>query len=233
MLKEMYEIPVWDTITTALDKVYGAKTTFWIALLIFFPIMFGLGFMQGALENYSDWMPGAIKVIANVIGYFMQMGIMYIGIKRALDAPINYRQVFRAFEAEIAAKIVILYVFQMLIFLPVIIFLILVSLLTSYIPSLTPVVPILLFVLGGAVFVYLSIRMLISNALVLDKATPPWDAIKISFNATRGNFWACLALIILQILIVAVSAIPFGLGLIWTLPLTFICYGVMYKRLNS
>ena len=230
MTDNVYHIPVVDTISTAWDKVSGSKKTFWGALLLFFVVMIVLGFIAGFLEE-SKFVSNAIQVIANVVGYFLQMGLLYIGIRRALDLPIEYKQMFRAFEGYIAIKIVLLYILQILIFLPAIFFMIAVSMLSAFMPGVGASLPIILLAIGGIALIYLSVRMIISNALVLDKATSPWQAIVTSFRATRCNFWACFALVILQTLIIFVSAIPLGIGLIWTLPLTFICYGTIYKRL--
>jgi len=231
MANGTYVIPVWDTITYAWEKVSGSKKTFWGAILLFFVIMFGLGFVEGLFKESNSFLATTIKIIANVIGYFMQMGLLYVGIKRAFDLPIEYKQMFRVFEKEIAIKVVLLYILQILVFLPVIAFLIGVSVLPGVFPAITPAIPIILFVVGGIALVYLSVRMLVSNALVLDKAMGAWDSIKLSFKVTRGNFWPCLGLILSQIIIVVISAIPLGIGLIWSLPLVFICYGIIYKRL--
>jgi hypothetical protein len=233
MVNGIYIIPVWDTIKTAWEKVDGAKQTIWGALIVFFAIMFGLGFIEGIFKDSSPALSIVIKIIANVVAYFLQMGTLYIGIKRAYDLPIEYKQIFRVFEADIALKMVMLYILQILIFLPIVLFLVAASFITAFIPTISPAIPILLFIIGGAMVCYISIRMIISNAFILDKATQPLDAIKMSFKATRDNFWNCLGLTILQMLIIAVSALPLAIGLIWTLPLTFICYGVMYKRLQA
>lgn len=226
-----YVIPVWDTITTAWEKVCGAKKTIWAALIVFFAIMFAFGLIQGAIDEDAKMTSGIIQLIANVIGYFLQMGMLYIGIQRAADLPIEYRQIFRVFKKDIAIKIIFLYILQILVFAPVIAILILASMITTFIPGAIAAVPVILFIIGGFAIVYLSVRMIVSNALVLDRAINPWAAIKLSFKATRDNFWPCLGLVLMQMIIVAISTIPLGIGLIWSLPFMFICFGLIYQRL--
>lgn len=232
MTNGTYIIPVWDTITAAWEKVSGAKKSIWGALILFFVILFAFGFTQGALSDDAKTASNIIQAIGNIIVYFLQMGMLYIGIRRAADLPIEYKQIFRAFNLNMAIKIVLLYILQILIFIPAIAIFVIASMITALIPGLSTVVPIILFALGGFAMVYLSVRMLLSNAFVLDKLSDPWSAIKASFRATQCNFWPCFGLLIMQMIILMISAIPLGIGLIWSLPFVFICYGMIYHRLS-
>ena len=91
---------------------------------------------------------------------------------------------------------------------------------------------ILLTILGVLSLIYITVRICLAAACVLDKGMNPWAAITSSFAMTRANFWRLVALFILQNIIVIVSLIPLLLGLIWTLPLSLILYGTIYQFLS-
>jgi hypothetical protein len=79
--------------------------------------------------------------------------------------------------------------------------------------------------------IYLLFRMYLVHAFILAKKVNPWVAIKLSFKATKSNVCRLIGLSILNGLILLVSAIPLGIGLIWTLPYFFINFGEIYKSL--
>jgi uncharacterized membrane protein len=87
------------------------------------------------------------------------------------------------------------------------------------------------YLIGLAVISYLIIKMILAIGFLVDKKIGPWQSIKMSFRATRGNFWGIFGLMIILCLIIMMSIIPLGIGLIWALPYAIITYGVMYKNL--
>lgn len=230
-MEQAYLIPVGDTISTAWEKVKGSKGSVWAALGIFFLIMIGFGILQ-AITKPTPILMNAIMVIGQVIQYLLQMGLIYIGIKRAFELPVSYQLMFRTFESDVTLRIIGLYLLEMLIFIPFGIIGVIGYLIgISSIPfgGLICFLLIILAVLGT---IYVSIRISLSAALVLDRKLNPWSAIKKSFEATRSNFWRLIGILIIQVLILILSIIPLGVGLIWSLPFILVCYGVIYKNLS-
>jgi uncharacterized membrane protein len=90
----------------------------------------------------------------------------------------------------------------------------------------------LLAIIAGLATIYLSLRLLMGMGLVLDRGATPWHAVKMSFRATRSNVWPLIGIILAELGILIVSAIPLGIGLIWTLPFVWVVYGTVYKRLS-
>lgn len=84
---------------------------------------------------------------------------------------------------------------------------------------------ILLFVPG----LYLAVAYIFAAPLVVEKNLSPWQALESSRKAVTHSWFKTLGLILLLGLIVALSAIPLLIGLIWTLPFTIIAYGVLYR----
>lgn len=224
MTTALYQLPILDTIKQAWHKTAGAKRTIWAAIAMMFLVVICLGVAMGITKALAPSIAFIVKGFAQLVIYFMQMGLLYIGIKRAEETPIHYRMIFRAFNWTIALNIVLLYVIQLIIYLPVILLMIL----GTFIPLLGS----LFYFVAAILLVYLSIRISLSMAFVLDQSTHPWEAIKLSFRATQSNALNLFAIFTLQFMIVLISIIPLFLGLIWTIPFGLICYGTIYKSLR-
>lgn len=228
-----YQLPISDTLRTAWDKTYGAKKTIWAGIGITFAIMLVLGCLQGFADLGGDGIAGFVKLIIRVISYFLQLGLLYMGICRARDAHIEYQQLFKAFTIDQAFRIIGLYLLQLLIFIPAAIVAFIGGLLGAQMFPGATIIGGILFALAVIILIVLAIRLMLAIGLVLDQNLNPWPAIKMSFLSTKGNELRLFLLILIQLAIVTISAIPFGLGLIWTLPFSIIGYGVIYKRLAS
>lgn len=59
----------------------------------------------------------------------------------------------------------------------------------------------------------------------------PIDALKKSWHMTRGIFWKLFGFSLVSMLIIVVSIIPFGLGLLFSIPTIGIAYALLYKHL--
>nr|MDA3868631.1 hypothetical protein [Gammaproteobacteria bacterium] len=58
-----------------------------------------------------------------------------------------------------------------------------------------------------------------------------WQALETSRKAITRRWFSVFALFIILSIIVFISAIPLGLGLIWTMPLMIIAFGVLYRNM--
>lgn len=193
--------------------------------------MFGLGFIQGMITHASEVLGQFVGLIFSVVELLLQMGLIYIGICRAFDRPINYRLMFTTFNTSIALKIIGVYLLKFLIFLiPAI--LIGAGVFIAQMEQVM-IIGYLLGLVGIIAAIYLSIRLYLTIGFILDQNSGPVDAIKQSFQATRHNVINLIGLMLLQILIFIVAAIPLGIGFIWAIPLGLIIYGTVYKRLSS
>ena len=232
MTPQVIELPVWDTIQAAWARVSGSKAAFWCSFLIFFVIMAGLGTLENLTDN-NQIVSGLIKLIANILAYLLQFGLLYMGIMRAKDLPIKYQMLFQAFDLQLVLYLIGLYVLQLVIFMA---------------PTAVGVLGVILYLSGnmigmstgviliiGAIFAFaiLGIRMSLSMGFIMDMNMAPLASIKASLKATQRNFWNILAIFILQWVFMMISMIPLGIGMIWSLPFMFICYGLMYKVLRG
>jgi hypothetical protein len=235
-----YLLPIGDTVSSAWDKVKGSKKTFWAAIGITVLIGFAIGFISGLLSNYSDIAAGIVNFIGQVVTTLLQMGLLYLGILRGRDAPINFKMMFRAFETPIILRIIGVYIIQFLIFLPV-------SIIFVFLPiivyggeignvlssglTLSNFLLIAWFVIGALVAIFITLRLMLSMGFVVDQGVNSWSAVKKSFKATRCNELRLLGILVFQIVMIILGVIPLLIGLIWTLPFVLIIYGVTYRKL--
>lgn len=79
--------------------------------------------------------------------------------------------------------------------------------------------------------IYLMIAYLLAIPLVIDKDLGPWEALEVSRKAITKNWFTFFGLYIVMTLILFLSLIPFGLGIIWTLPMFAMMVAVLYRNL--
>jgi len=101
--------------------------------------------------------------------------------------------------------------------------------LSSICYGLVIVVGLVLLVIPG---VYVLLRYFFVPLLAIDKGLSVEQAFKQSSHMTRGNKWRILGFIIILVLINILGAIPFGLGLIITIPVSTLAYVHVYKLLH-
>lgn len=230
MTRSSFEI--FETVRTAWDKVKGAKGLIWFGVGLFILtriILMGLDKASNHVQIGFDFILGVLALIIMIIQVIIYWGTIYVGARRAKDEPISLNNYKYTFNFRLFLKMIGLYLAFFLIFLiPVILILIpLVFRETDSIKLLAP----LFFIIAAISILYLSIRLYISKILVIVDQVSPFKAISLSFQTTKNNFWKLLGLTLLNFLIILVSLIPLGIGLIWSIPYAFINYGVVYKRL--
>lgn len=232
MSEERYLLPVWDTIAISWKKMYGIKKSIWAAIGIIVAAIFLLSLVAGFLIALFPALENPIKFMTQIVTFLFQIGITYIGIRRAFDLPVSYRNLFRTFEFDICWRVILTYILQIIIFIPSILLAFTAGYLYQPDATLTQqAIAIGCIILSLVSFLYFSVRMSIAMGFVIDKKINPWPAIKNSFIATRGNIWRLIGLFLVQFLILSLCALPMGIGLIWGIPLMVVLYGVVYKSL--
>lgn len=237
-MENISKIPAWETVITAWQKVKGAKGSIWAICLIMIVFWIATSFLDEHLIKHTlPILSPVLQFIFRILSFLLEMGLLYIGIQRAFDLPISYEQAFRTFKAKLALRIIILYILEVLIFIPLAFLIVIPTFIFYTVVHLTTTALWLTTLASFCLIVgiigtcYIGIRLWLAMAFVLDKNVGPIQAIKLSFRATRGNFWNLVAIFLLQFLFIMVSLIPLGIGLIWTIPFAVILYGVVYKRL--
>jgi hypothetical protein len=241
MAENIRLLPIWKTISLAWKKTKGVKRSIWAAFLLAFLILVIISLCFGMLAimfvEQATKVEHPLKIvlgsIAQLITFLFQMGLLFLGIKRAFDLPVSYRTVFNTFKFMTAVKLIGYFLLQLaimiLIFVPFLLLSMLLNLLTSDISK--DFFSSIILIASSLASLYVLVRMYLSAGFIVDKNVGPLQAIKLSFLSTRSNFLRMLIVAIIEMFIVLISMVPFGIGLIWTIPFTFICYGVVYQTL--
>ena len=217
-------------------KVNGAKKTIWIAFIIVCVITYALSAFQTYIMPDYPLLQKPTAFICSLINVLLLAGFLYIGIQRALDQPISYQMIFRGFKPGFAIRVIGLYLLKIIIILPAAF---LVSFAINFTAAafassdrLMEVVTLSACALTMLLLLYVALRLFIGMGFVIDKKVSPWRAVKLSFQSTRSNILNIATLACLELVILAVSIIPLGIGLIWSAPLVLIMYGMIYRKLS-
>lgn len=232
---------IFDTIKTAWSQVKGSKGSFWMVVLFIFItslIYQGFHFLEKAPFSHPLMLLWAVLACITTLFEFMLLfGLIYLGVQRAANLDIRYTMIKNVLTLEIFLKCIGYILLIYVLFIPAFILMIIAVVLSHY--AISHVESHLLFQLISAAcyviaFIYMVtilLRLYVAKVFIAVEKLNPWLAIKRSFQATQSNAWKLLGLLVINIIIVAVSAIPFGVGLIWTLPYLYINYGLVYRRL--
>ena len=98
----------------------------------------------------------------------------------------------------------------------------------SLIRGVVTVIGFILLIIPGIIF---SIRLQYVTYLIVDKNLPPVEAVKKSWNMTKGNTWNLFFFGILLFLVNVLGAILLLIGLFVTVPLTMLATAFVYRKL--
>lgn len=79
--------------------------------------------------------------------------------------------------------------------------------------------------------IYLSVKLFFYMFLVVDKKMSGVDALKLSYEMTRGHFGHLLCFLLSLFVINIAGLMLFGIGVLLTVPLTFIAAAYVYRKL--
>jgi hypothetical protein len=144
------------------------------------------------------------QTLVQVLVMIFTAGLLRIGINQAVGDTVSWRMIFSGFS--FAGKIAVATILQ--------------TILIS--------IGFLLLILPG---IYLSVGYAMTLPLIIDKGLSPWEAMEASRKAVHRVWWKIAALFVVIGVIMALSAIPLGVGLIWTWPMFIVLAGIVYRRL--
>ena len=79
--------------------------------------------------------------------------------------------------------------------------------------------------------IYLMIAYFMAMPLVVEKGLSPWQALEVSRKTITHRWFSVFFFSIVMTLILIISMIPLGIGVIWTAPMMMIAYGIMYRNM--
>ncbi len=201
-----YNFSITALLKEGFSRTYGVKFIFFGALVIYAIIFFiTTAILESIFPQSESTLNAMLSSILSVPTTLpILIGITLLGIKQARDENLEIPSIFNYFN--MLASILLAYIAMSgLIFLGF-----------------------LLLILPG---IYLAISYTFVYPLIVDKRLSVWEAMELSRKTITKQWFKFFGLAIVSGLLIIISAIPFGIGLIWTISMTYISYGLLYHHL--
>lgn len=191
-------------------KTRGFKGPVWASMLLVMAAMIGINILSLAIQRMMGNSPSsialgmAIQITANIALTPVTAGYLMIALKHVQGRPVNYRMTFGYFSS----------------FFPLIGATLLMMLLIT--------LGFLLLIVPG---IYLIFSYLLVLPLIVEKGMGPWQAMEASRKAIHRCWFKVFWLQLILGFTVIGSALLFGVGLIWTIPMCLLAAGILYREL--
>ena len=203
-----YQFEIKEVLSEAWSKTKGSKLTFLVAYVVYVAILAAVGFVVGLVTvsfdkvgfDFFDFLRNLIPVI---VGMPMAAGLIMLGLRRS--------------EGVATSPMIVLSYYHL--WIPILI-------LTLFLDILV-VVGLALLVIPG---LYLAIAYTMATPLLIDKALAPWEAMEASRKAVTHQWFKVFGLMLILGLLNLATILTLGVGLFWTVPLTFISIGLLYQK---
>ncbi len=205
--------PIIGVIKDTWDETKGAKASIWAAIAVLYLVMLlaeaaasFLTISRGGdgTTSVGQGFDSVLQLCLSAVAVIFTAGLLYIGVKKVAGEGISWKMIFSGFS--FSGQIV----------------------LATLLQSLFVATGLLLFVLPG---LYLMVGYSLTLPIIMDRGMSAWEAMEASRKAIHKVWWKVAGAFVLMGLIQFISAVPFGIGLIWTVPMFVILVGVMYHRL--
>lgn len=207
-----YDFTIGQVLSEGWQRVSGLKGPFWIAAILVFVIVLlaaivltGIGSLLGINETSGPGMATAlvVQLAITAIIYPFMAGFVMMGVRRSVDLPVSYNEVFAYFA----------YVIPLV--------------LAAILMSLLMMLGFILLIIPG---IYLAVAYIFTLLLIVDRNMGAWEAMETSRSAVTRHWFKVFFTLVIMGLIFMVSMIPLGLGLIWTYPMMVSVMGIMYRE---
>ncbi len=209
--KNIYEIETYDfeivpLLKESFARTYGVKWNFMGSIIIYAIIAIVAGFVLEVIfpKDATQYNEIIASLLAVPITLPIMVGVTMLGVKHSRNETLEIPSVLNYFS----------FLFPILL---------------AYIAmSLLLFVGFLLLILPG---IYLTISYSFTYALIVDKGLGVWEAMELSRKTVTAQWFKFFGLALLGGLIIMASAIPLGVGLVWSVPTIYIAYGLLYHHL--
>lgn len=205
-----YNINIANIMSESWQKTKGVKRYILGAAIIMYVALFVVMMALG-VTLVPAGQPTAMHLVAQVIMQLAVMaiilpfvaGIFVISAKRVNDAPFEFGDAFSAFGKTVPLLV------------------------ASVLMNVLVTLGFLLLIVPG---IYLAFAYMLTVPLIVDRDMGAWQALETSRKAISKHWFSFFVLWIVMILILAISMIPFGLGLIWTIPMLSVAFAITYRE---
>ena len=203
-----YQFEIKEVLSEAWSKTNGSKLTFLVAYVIYVAILAVVGFVVGLVTvsfdkvgfDFFDFLRNLIPVI---VGMPMAAGLVMLGLRRSAGVQTSPMIVLSYYHLWIP-------IFILTLFLDILV-----------------VVGLALLVIPG---IYLAVAYTMATPLLVEKGLAPWEAMETSRKALTHQWFKVFGLMLILGLLNLATILTLGIGLFWTVPLTFISIGLLYQK---
>jgi hypothetical protein len=205
-----YEFSVGGILSEAWAKTSGFKMTAHLALGLYLVgmlvVMIPLGMLAGVPTSTTGILANSLlqQVLLSAVVMPITAGLTIIAIKHSIGRSHTVGEVLGHYGKVIPLLITIILMYVMI------------------------VIGFLLLVLPG---IYLGVAYYFAIPLVVEKNMGPWEALETSRKAVSKHWFGFFGLFFCVGLINIVAIIPLGLGMIWTVPMSLLAYGIAYRNM--
>jgi hypothetical protein len=203
-----YEFTIGGVMTEAWALVPGFKGSFWGALGLIYLVFIVFGVVFAIATGDIGGPPSIwLQILNGLLGIIMSplfVGLMALGVRRACGLPVSFSMVFGYIHKA-----------------PVLIAAALLVTLLTY-------VGLFLLILPG---IYLAVAYGMTLPLLAFNQLGIWQAMETSRRTITHRWFALFGLYLVICLLMAVSALPLLIPLVWTLPWSLLVFGVVYRRM--
>jgi len=197
-----YDFSISEVLGEAWRRTNGNKGKIWLAFILYLAVVIPFFLVLKIYlghDKFADWLQWAVIRSVDVS---LSAGIAMLGVKLAVGAPVESNEVYQHIEKAVWFVVAAILMFLMI--------------------SLGMIC----LVLPG---VYLAVSYFLVTLLIAEKNLRPWQAMEASRKALTHHWFKLFFLAVAYGLIVIASALPAGIGLIWTLPMGVIIRGIVYR----
>jgi hypothetical protein len=215
-----YDFQIGQVIHEAWSKVSGTKLTYFGAILwyvVISALCIGLfDILLHFFHNANDPIYKFIQHLVLICLYPLWIGMGYIAARRSVNLPITSKQVFYSYHFfwRLIGKLLLVSIIAHLISPSIVR-----SFMGIYIAAI------------GLLMIYLMFGLAYADLLIVEKNFRILQALSVSFRGFTRHGFKIIALHIVMGFIFLLSAIPFFIGLIWSIPLLLNVYGILYRTI--
>ena len=211
-------------------------------LILAILFIFGLNLLLSALQEEILGDIKAQSILFTIAAYLFQMGLnlgmLRISLNIINNKEVNFSQLFGSFDVlipYILATIVLIAILLIAASPGIILLLVSVSADWDSMSNLeapddwSVIIPIILIIIPA---VYISVRLQFYNYFLLDEETGIIESIKRSAEISKGYVGELFLLGAVLSIIILVSIIPLGLGLLISIPLSTMATSYVYLKLK-
>ena len=174
--------------------------------LSFFVVLALISLVIFGIAQYLASKQQALSIVAFLVQVFLEINWVRIGLKFVDGGEQPTINDLFAFDAQTYISVLI----------------------AAIVVSIVVGIGFVLLLIPG---IYLSVRLAFYLQAIIDQKVGPIESLSKSFEITKGYFWQIFGLGIVLVVVNIIGAIPLGLGLLVTVPMTALAGMFAYRRL--